>query len=80
MPRLELTFLHSANGGGCNARGGGEDKSVNCSAVRKWDHTRARGPYVVDPFLSGAYLLPIMPTDPENPNRVCNPRITPATS
>jgi hypothetical protein len=71
MPRLELIFPHSANGGGCNARGCEKGKSTNCGAASLMGINRARGSYVMYPVLSEASFLTY---------RACNPRITPATS
>jgi hypothetical protein len=58
MPRLELIFLHSANGGGGNARGWAKGK---IQLQHGFEHTRARGPYVVGSVMK----IPITSATPE---------------
>jgi hypothetical protein len=38
MPRLELTFLHSANGGGCNAPGCARPTAIGIVSIHfEWN-------------------------------------------
>jgi hypothetical protein len=60
MPRLELIFLHSANGGGCKAPRAVQRTKVPIAAQLAHGITPARGPYVVAPVLSGAFFLTLI--------------------
>ena len=68
MLRLELTFLYLASGGGCNARGCAKGQKYQLQLSFSYgDHTRVRGPYVVDPVLSGAFFLTFIFPQPRRP-------------